>query len=144
MTDDEIKAAAEYYGAMKWTSWIKVEETRTVPKTYTSVGMYLPLEGNAKEALGERIIEMPLDAEATEGLRNPRSGFIAYAPIGSIKEAKPWSPGIVARPSPAEFVMGPISKASALFPASLAGRPVIWCASCMTSSKARGTAIGPS
>ena len=88
MTDDEIKAAADYYAAMKWTPWIKVVETKTVPKTYTNVGMYLPLEGGEKEAIGERIIETPVDAEQTEGLRNPRSGFIAYAPIGSVKKGE--------------------------------------------------------
>lgn len=88
MTDDEIKAAADYYAAMKWTPWIKVVETKTAPKTYTNVGMYLPLEGNEKEAIGERIIETPVDAEETEGLRNPRSGFIAYAPIGSVKKGE--------------------------------------------------------
>ena len=76
MTDDEIKAAAEYYGSMKWTPWIKVIETKTVPKTYTNVGMYLPLEGGGKEPIGNRIIETPVDAEATEGLRNPHSGFM--------------------------------------------------------------------
>ena len=88
MTPDEIKAAAEYYGAMKWTPWIKVVETKTVPKTYTNVGMYLPLPGAAKEPIGERIIEIPVDPEATEGLRNPRSGFIAYAPLGSVKKGE--------------------------------------------------------
>src|SRR5262245_13802731 len=29
MTDDEIKAAAEYFGSMKWTPWIKVIETES-------------------------------------------------------------------------------------------------------------------
>ena len=33
MTDEEIKAAAEYFGSMKWTPWIKVVEANTVPKT---------------------------------------------------------------------------------------------------------------
>jgi cytochrome c553 len=88
MTDDEIKAAAEYFGSMKWTPWIKVMEASSVPKTRLSVGMFLPLRGDEKEALGQRIIEMPVDAEATEGLRNPRSGFIAYAPVGSIKKGE--------------------------------------------------------
>jgi cytochrome c553 len=88
MTDEEVKEAAEYYGSMKWTPWIKVVETKTVPKTYTSVGMYLTLEGNEKEPLGNRIIETPVDVEMTEGLRNPRSGFIAYAPVGSIKKGE--------------------------------------------------------
>ena len=37
MTDDEIKAAAKYFSSMKWTPWIKVVETDTVPKTRTSV-----------------------------------------------------------------------------------------------------------
>ena len=88
MTDDEIKAAAEYFGSMKWTPWIKVMEASSVPKMRLSVGMFLPLPGDEKEALGQRIIEMPVDAEATEGLRNPRSGFIAYAPVGSIKKGE--------------------------------------------------------
>jgi len=88
MTDDEIKQAAEYFGAMPWTPWIKVVETTTVPKTYTNVGMYLPLEGNEKEPIGHRIIETPVDPEGTEVLRNPRSGFIAYAPIGSVKKGE--------------------------------------------------------
>jgi cytochrome c553 len=35
-----------------------------------------------------RIIETPENPEATEVLRNPRSGFIAYAPVGSIKKGE--------------------------------------------------------
>jgi cytochrome c553 len=88
MTDDEIKTAASYFGAMKWTPWIKVVETDSVPKTRISVGMFLPLEGNGKEPLGQRIIEVPVQPDATEALRNPRSGFIAYAPVGSIKKGE--------------------------------------------------------
>ena len=32
MSEDEIKAAAAYFGSMKWTPWIKVVETSTVPE----------------------------------------------------------------------------------------------------------------
>ena len=39
MTEDEIKASAEYFGSMKWTPWIKVVETSTVPKTRIAGGM---------------------------------------------------------------------------------------------------------
>ena len=88
MTDDEVKAAADYFGAMKWTPWIKVVETESVPKTRISVGMFLPLEGGGKEPIGQRIIEVPKDTNATEVLRNPRSGFIAYVPVGSIEKGK--------------------------------------------------------
>jgi len=88
MTDEEIKASAEYFGSMPWTPWVKVVETQTVPKTRIAAGLFLALDGPEKEAIGDRIIEVPVDAEATETLRNPRSGFIAYVPPGSIKKGE--------------------------------------------------------
>jgi cytochrome c553 len=88
MTDDEIKAAAEYFGAMKWTPWIKVVESATVPKTHINGGLFLKNDGNDTEPIGDRLIEVPEDAEATEILRNPRSPFIAYAPPGSLKKGE--------------------------------------------------------
>ena len=97
MTDDEIEAAADYFGALRWTPWIKVVETHSVPKTRISAGMYLPLEGSGREPLGKRIIEVPKDAEATEKLRDPRSGFIAYVPVGSIAKGEVLVTGAVDR-----------------------------------------------
>lgn len=86
MTDEEIKAAAEYFGAIKWTPWIKVVEASTVPKTRIQGGLFLTLEGNGKEPIANRIIEVPVNTEATEVLRDPHSGFIAYVPPGSLKK----------------------------------------------------------
>jgi len=88
MTDEEIKAAAEYYGSMKWTPWIKVVESKMAPKTRIAGGMFLTEEGGEKEPLGERIIETPENTEGTELLRDDRSGFIAYVPAGSIKKGE--------------------------------------------------------
>jgi cytochrome c553 len=88
MTEEEIKAAAEYFASMKWTPWIKVVESSTIPKTHINGGMFLTLEGNEKEPLGQRIIETPENAEGTEVLRDARSGFIAYVPVGSIKKGE--------------------------------------------------------
>lgn len=88
MTDEEIKQAAEYYCSMKWTPWITVIESVSVPRTYTSVGMYMPLPDGSKEPLGERIIEVPKNPEETEALRNPHSGFLAYVPVGSVGKGK--------------------------------------------------------
>ena len=88
MTDEEIKASAEYFGSMPWTQWIRVVETDTVPKTRIAGGLFQTLEGNEKEPIGKRIIEVPESAEATEMYRNPRSGFIAYAPPGSVKKGQ--------------------------------------------------------
>jgi cytochrome c553 len=88
MTDDEIKAAADYFGAMKFTPWIRVVETNTVPKTRIQGGMYMAAEGNEKEPIGQRIIEAPEKTEETEVLRDPHSGFIAYVPVGAVKKGE--------------------------------------------------------
>jgi cytochrome c553 len=88
MTEDEVKTAARYFSSMAWTPWIKVIETETVPKTRIQNGMFLSLEGDAREPIGQRIIETPVNAETTEQLRDPRSGFIAYVPVGSIKKGE--------------------------------------------------------
>jgi cytochrome c553 len=87
MSDDEIKASAEYFGAMKWTPWVKVVETKTVPKTKPSNGLFL-IEGSEMEPLGDRIVETPVNAEGTEILRDPHSGFTAYVPVGSVKKGE--------------------------------------------------------
>jgi cytochrome c553 len=90
MTEDEIQAAAAYFSSMQWTPWIKVVETNTVPKTRSQGGLFLPLEGAAAgtEPIGNRIIEVPENAQHTETLRNPRSGFIAYVPVGAVAKGK--------------------------------------------------------
>jgi cytochrome c553 len=88
MTDDEVKLAAEYFASMKWTPWIKVVEARTVPTTRIAGGMFLRLEGGGTEPIGRRIIETPEDTENTELLRDPRGGFLAYVPVGSIKKGE--------------------------------------------------------
>jgi cytochrome c553 len=87
MTDDEIRQAAEYFGAIKWTPWIKVIESKTAPKTKVNNGLFLA-EGEEKEPLGNRIVEVPVNAEATEILRDPHSGFNASVPVGSIKKGE--------------------------------------------------------
>jgi len=90
LTPDEIHQAAEYFGSMKWTPWIRVVETSTVPKMVSRGGIWIPLEGTeaGKEPIGVRVVETPEDPERTEILRDPRSGFIAYAPVGSIKKGE--------------------------------------------------------
>jgi cytochrome c553 len=88
MTDEDVRSAAEYFAAMKWTPWIKVVEAGTVPKTRIAGGMFLRLDGSETEPIGDRIIEVPDDTERTEALRDPRSGFTAYVPPGSIKKGE--------------------------------------------------------
>jgi cytochrome c553 len=87
MTEDEIKAAAQYFSSMKWTPWIKVVEANMVPKTRIAGGMFLK-EGTETEPIGQRIIEAPDDTERTETLRDPHSGFTAYVPVGAVKKGE--------------------------------------------------------
>lgn len=88
MTDEEVKAAAQYFAAMKWSPWIKVVEAATVPKTRIAGGMFLTLDDGGTEPIGSRIIETPVERDRTELLRDPRSGFIAYVPPGSLKKGE--------------------------------------------------------
>jgi cytochrome c553 len=88
ITDEEAAAAAKYFSSIKMTPWIKVTEVETVPKVRNVGGFYIPAEGSETEPLGQRILEMPVDPEATEVFRNPRSGWIAYVPVGSVKKGE--------------------------------------------------------
>ena len=90
LTPEEIKQAAEYFNKIKWTPWIRVVETNTVPKMRSAGGIWIPLEGAeaGKEPIGVRVIETPEKPENTEILRDPRSGFIAYVPVGSVKKGE--------------------------------------------------------
>jgi cytochrome c553 len=90
MTDEEIKSAAAYFTSMPATPWIKVVESGTAPKTEGINGILFVLDGDdaGTEPIGDRIIETPLSARDTEILRNPRSGFIAYVPPGSLKKGE--------------------------------------------------------
>lgn len=88
LTPEEIRAAADYFGAMAWTPWITVVETATVPQVVSRGGMWVPTDGAQKEPIGMRIVETPENVERTEMLRDPRSGFVAYVPMGSIKKGE--------------------------------------------------------
>jgi cytochrome c553 len=85
MSDDEIREAATYFSSMKWTQWITVRETATVPRTRLAGNVFLPLPGTETEPIGNRIIEAPRDVERFE-LRDPHSGFVAYVPPGSLQK----------------------------------------------------------
>jgi cytochrome c553 len=90
MTDEEIKAAATYFAAIPAKPWIKVVEADSVPKTRPNGGIFITLSGAdaGVEPIGDRIIETPVNADDTEIRRNPRSGFIAYVPPGSVKKGE--------------------------------------------------------
>ena len=63
-------------------------ETNLVPKTRISGNLFLAAEQARTEPIAGRIIEVPENEEQAETYRNPRSGFVAYVPVGSIKKGK--------------------------------------------------------
>lgn len=90
MTRDEMEAAAHYFSSIAPTPWTKVIESDTAPKTVARGGVYLTITGKdaGTEPLGNRIVETPISAEDFEVKRNPRSGFLAYVPKGSLKKGE--------------------------------------------------------
>src|SRR5438445_6365289 len=87
-SDDDAKAAADYFSSLKPTVWVKVMEADMVPKSWVNAArMRLPLPGGGMEPLGNRIIELPQDP-ALATARDPKSGFIAYVPPGSVAKGE--------------------------------------------------------
>lgn len=82
--DADVSAAAAYFSQLHYQPWIKVIETKSVPRTRVVGSMFQPIPGAGMEPLGRRIIEVPMDVERTE-LRDSSSGFIAYVPPGSVR-----------------------------------------------------------
>jgi cytochrome c553 len=88
LDDKEFRAAAEYFASLKQPVWYKVVETDTVPKSYLGNGaMRFPVENGGTEPLGKRIIELPQNDESAES-RDPRTGFVAHVPPGSVKKGE--------------------------------------------------------
>jgi cytochrome c553 len=89
ISDSDARQAAEWFASLKPTTWVKVLEADEVPRSYVSSRgrMRLPLPGGGMEPLGDRIIELPQDAERATS-RDPHSGFIAYVPKGSVAKGE--------------------------------------------------------
>ncbi len=84
LTDEDAKQAAAWFAALKPMAWTKVVEADSVPKSFIGKGRmrFVSPEGGS-EAIGSRIIELPQDP-LNAARRDPRSGFTAYVPTGSL------------------------------------------------------------
>jgi cytochrome c553 len=91
LTDKEVDEAAAYFAQIKLPpDWVKVVEAATVPITQGNGSWSVVIEGAGAgtEPIGNRIVETPVNPDDQEKWRNPRSGFIAYVPPGSIAKGK--------------------------------------------------------
>ena len=120
--DADVQSAAAYFAALPARPWVRVVETGTVPKTYVNPGnMRLALPGGGNEPIGNRIVELPDNEEAAVE-RDPRSGFVAYVPTGSIARGEALVVnGGDGRTTPCGVCHGPTLKATTIAP-PIAGR----------------------
>jgi len=87
-TEAEIKDAASYFASVKPRPWIRVAEAATVPKSFIGPGNKRLLHpAGGTEPMGNRIIEVPENEEDVV-YRDPRTGFVAYVPNGSIAKGE--------------------------------------------------------
>jgi hypothetical protein len=107
LSDDEMRAAADYFSSLKPKRWTRVVETDTVPKTYFKGTRRLPVPEAGTEPIGKRIVEVPEEWERVE-LRDPHASFVSYVPAGSLAKGEALvTTGVAARPSPAPSATAP-------------------------------------
>ena len=89
MTDEEIRQAAEYFASLPRRRFVRVVEAANVPKTFVGQGRmrFIDPKQTGTEPIGNRIITLPENQELAR-LRDPRSGFVAYVPPGSLSRGK--------------------------------------------------------
>jgi cytochrome c553 len=87
VTDQELQEAAAYFAAIKPRANIAVVETDSVPKTQVRDLFLAPMDGGEKEAIGQRIIEIPENVEHFIS-RDSHARFIAYVPVDSIEKGR--------------------------------------------------------
>jgi cytochrome c553 len=87
ITDDEIKAAATYFSALRPRTTYEVIESDTVPKTFVAGWFLADAKTGENEPIGDRIIEVPEDLPQFEN-RDTHARFIAYVPRGSIDKGR--------------------------------------------------------
>jgi cytochrome c553 len=87
VTDAEVEQAAAYFSSIKPVSYVKVVEAANVPKTTVVGGMMAKHPEGGTEPIGTRIIEVPDDTERAE-LRDDKTTFTAYVPMGSLKKGE--------------------------------------------------------
>jgi cytochrome c553 len=86
-TGEEIKTAAAYFSRLAPQNRIQVVETQNVPGTRIAGWTRVVDQSAAREPIGQRIFEVPVDEEDFEN-RDAHARFIAYVPVGSVAAGK--------------------------------------------------------
>lgn len=117
LSDADIQSAAAYFASLAARPWVRVMETDTVPKTYVNPSnMRVALPGGGTESIGGRLVELPENEDAAME-RDPRSGFIVYAPTGSVAKGEALvTNGGGGKTTPCGICHGPALKGTAIAP----------------------------
>lgn len=83
LTLADLQQAADYFSGTPFVPRVHVVETASVPKTHWKYFVLMPDKGDAREPIGERIIETPVNFN-DYSLSDGRVGYVAYVPPGSI------------------------------------------------------------
>lgn len=120
-TDSEVAVAAQYFSHIAARQRARVVEAREIPRVEPALGLYMPVPNGGKEPLGQRLVEMAEDPSRHE-LRDPRVGYIAYVPPGSLVRGRVLATtGAMPAAPPCESCHGPGLRGVGLVP-PLAGR----------------------
>jgi cytochrome c553 len=94
LSDQEIREAAEWFASLPRGKFVRVVEAAMVPKTFVGQGRmrFIDPKNPGMEPIGNRIIMLPEDQEKAR-LRDPRSGFVAYVPPGSVARGRTLATG---------------------------------------------------
>jgi cytochrome c553 len=92
LTQEEMVQVADFFSSLPYPPkgierYVTVIETDMIPVATARGGMFHPVYGAGEEPIGDRIIEVPAD-EARTALRDGKSGFVAYVPMGSIAKGQ--------------------------------------------------------
>jgi cytochrome c553 len=87
ISGDDVKAAAEYFAALRPRANIRVMETDSAPVTDVVAWRLAVRQDAGKEPLGARIVEVP-ESEERHVSRDPRVTYIAYVPKGSVAKGR--------------------------------------------------------
>ena len=83
-SEAELRQTAAYYAGLRMPAGrTRVIESAQVPRTHVDVYMQVPTRGGGVEPTGERIVETSQNLAHT-ALRDERTGFIAWVPLGSL------------------------------------------------------------
>jgi cytochrome c553 len=126
LSDAEVKAAANYFAALKPTAGFhKTREADKVPASYVGAGgMRFALSDGVYEPVGSRIIVLPDNAERA-ALRDPKSGFTDFVAKGSLAKGAALMAGGDDKTTACTICHGPALKGLGEVP-GITGRPATY------------------